>query len=292
MPPKHLLKHALACALNHIPMTRHNPLKSPSVDPAHTRIEPRAIARTRAIPNRAFLPHRAPRRTLQRAENLGQNPTARVFTCPAELLGGWQVEHHVGLNQRLCGFVVEHDFLVDVCGDVFPVKLGVEFRRDGIYGHALLEDEGEGNVFIALLFTLLGERFRAEDLGGRVGGVPGAEEDVVLEGELVDVKGVYDGGRTSASSAAMYFTSPSSETLDLTSSVRATGEKTARAPDWRRTAVDVSRIIRFEEHRVHTDSAASANLNSSKAPERNGKCRDGSGNDIANDHDLGRVRGY
>jgi hypothetical protein len=127
--------------------------------------------------------------------------------------------------------VVEHDFLVDVCGDVFPVKLGVEFRRDGSYGHALLEDEGEGNVFIALLFTLLRERFRAEDLGGRVGGVPGAKEDVVLEDELVDVKGVYDGGRTSASSAAMYFTSPSSETLDLTSSVRATGEKTARAPD-------------------------------------------------------------
>jgi hypothetical protein len=40
---------------------------------------------------------------------------------------------------------------------------------------------------------------------------------------------------TSASSAAMYFTSPSSETLRFTSSVNATGEKTASAPDCRRT---------------------------------------------------------
>jgi hypothetical protein len=43
---------------------------------------------------------------------------------------------------------------------------------------------------------------------------------------------------------------------------------------------------------THTDGASSANLNLAKAPERNGKCRDGSGNDIANDHDLGRVGGY
>jgi len=46
---------------------------------------------------------------------------------------------------------------------------------------------------------------------------------------------------TSASSAAMYFTSPSSETLALTASVRATGEKTARAPDCRRTMKEVSK---------------------------------------------------
>jgi hypothetical protein len=40
---------------------------------------------------------------------------------------------------------------------------------------------------------------------------------------------------TSASRAAMYLTSPILETLDLTSSVNATGEKTARAPDRSRT---------------------------------------------------------
>jgi hypothetical protein len=44
------------------------------------------------------------------------------------------------------------------------------------------------------------------------------------------------GKRTSTSRAAMYFTSPNSVILRFTSSVNATGEKTARAPDWRRTA--------------------------------------------------------
>jgi hypothetical protein len=47
---------------------------------------------------------------------------------------------------------------------------------------------------------------------------------------------------TSASSAAMYLTSPSSDTFDFTSSVRATGEKTASAPDCKRTVVVVRRI--------------------------------------------------
>lgn len=46
---------------------------------------------------------------------------------------------------------------------------------------------------------------------------------------------------TSASRAVMYFTSPISATLRLTSLVRATGEKTARAPDCRRTTVHVSK---------------------------------------------------
>jgi hypothetical protein len=43
---------------------------------------------------------------------------------------------------------------------------------------------------------------------------------------------------------------------------------------------------------AHTNSASSANLDLAKTPERYGKCRDGSGNDIPNDHDLGRVGGY
>ena len=40
---------------------------------------------------------------------------------------------------------------------------------------------------------------------------------------------------TSISSAVIYLTSPSLATVSLTSSVNATGEKTARAPDRRRT---------------------------------------------------------
>jgi hypothetical protein len=181
MPPKHLLPHALPIALNYIPMTRHNALKPPAINLSDTLIEPRAITRARAIPNRAFLPHGRPRRTLQRPKNLGQDPASRILARATKLLGRGQVEHHVGLDQCLCGFVVEHDFLVEVSGHVFPVKLGVEFRRDGGYGHVLFEDEGEGYGFVVLLFALLWKGFRAHDEGGRVGGVPGAEEDVVLE---------------------------------------------------------------------------------------------------------------
>jgi hypothetical protein len=185
MPSEHLLPHALAISLNDIPVTRHNPLKSPPINPGHTLIEPRAIARTRPIPNRALLPHRRARSTLQRAKNLGQNPTSRILACPAELFGRWKVEHHVCLDKRLGGFVVEHDFLVEVRWHVFPIELGVEFGGNGGYGHAFCEDEGEGNVLVALLLALLGQGFGAEDLGGWVGGVPWAEEDVVLE-ELLE----------------------------------------------------------------------------------------------------------
>lgn len=48
---------------------------------------------------------------------------------------------------------------------------------------------GEGDVFLGLVFCAkLGEGLRAEDLGLRVGGVPGAEEDVVLMGVLANTK--------------------------------------------------------------------------------------------------------
>jgi hypothetical protein len=101
------------------------------------------------------------------------------------LLSRGQIEHHVCLDKRFGGFVVEHDFLVDVRWHVFPVELGIEFRGDGGYGHAFCEDEGEGDGFVALLFALFGQGFGAKDLGGWVGGMPGAEEDVVLE-ELLE----------------------------------------------------------------------------------------------------------
>jgi hypothetical protein len=132
--------------------------------------------------------------------------------------------------------VVEDKFFVEVGGDVFEVEFGVEFGRDGGYGLGLGEEEGEGHGLVALFGALFGEGFDAEDLGGRVGFMPGAKEDVVLEKVRLGWVRRGEGRRvTSASRAAMYFTSPISETLDLTSSVRATGEKTARAPDWRRT---------------------------------------------------------
>jgi hypothetical protein len=213
-------------------MARHNPLKSPLVNPCDALIKRTPIPTARPIPNRAFLPHRRARRTLQRAEDLCQDTAIRVHARLAELLGRGQVEHHVCLYECLGGAVVEDDFLVDVRGHVFPVELCVELGRYRGYGGGLLEDVGEGDFFVALLFALFGECFGAHYLGGWVGFVPGAEEDVVLFiCERVQVEGVEMGECTSASSAVMYLTSPSSDTLDFTSSVNATGEKTARAPD-------------------------------------------------------------
>ena len=87
--------------------------------------------------------------------------------------------------------MVEDEFLVEMRGDVFPVEFSVEFGRDGGYGLGFAEDEGEGHFFVALLVALFGEGFGAQDLGGRVGLVPGAEEDVVL----LDVLGVGMGGK-------------------------------------------------------------------------------------------------
>jgi hypothetical protein len=180
MPPKHLLPDTLAIPLDHIAVTRHNPLKPPPINPRHTLIKPLPIPTTRAIPNDSFLPLRLPRRTLQRAEDLRQHPALRIHARLAELLGGRQVEHHVCLYERLGGPVVENEFLVNVPRHVFPVELGVKFRRDGGDGLVFAEHEGEGHVFVALLLALFGQGFGAQDLCGRVRGVPGAEEDVVL----------------------------------------------------------------------------------------------------------------
>jgi hypothetical protein len=140
--------------------------------------------------------------------------------------------------------VVEYEFFVKMGWDVFPVELGIELGRYGRNWFVLLEEEGKGDFLDALLFALFGERFDAQDLGRGVGLVPGTEEDVVLVYGLAKGSCMWEReSGTSASRAAMYFTSPSSETLDLTSSVKATGEKTARAPDWRRTAIHISKNL-------------------------------------------------
>jgi hypothetical protein len=89
----------------------------------------------------------------------------------------------------------------------------------------------------------------------------------------------------------MYFTSPISETLRLTSSVNATGEKTTRAPDCRRTGVAISnhRMLTFINL---TNGASSANLYAAEAPERNRECGNDSRYDITNDHNLRWVGGH
>jgi hypothetical protein len=161
-------------------MTRHNALKPPLIYPCHTRIKPLPIPPTYPIPNRALLPYRTPSRTLHRAKYARQNPTRRIHARAAELLRRRQIEQHVCGNEGARGLVVEDEFFVEVGGHVFEVEFGVEFRRDGGDGFGLGEEEGEGHGFVVLFGALFGQCFDAENLGGGVGLVPGAEEDVVL----------------------------------------------------------------------------------------------------------------
>jgi hypothetical protein len=161
-------------------MARHNALEIPLINPRHALIERGAIPRTRTVPNNPFLPRRRARRALRRKRNLRQDPGPRVHARLAELLCRGEVEHHVRGDERLGGAVVEHEFLVQVRGDVFPVELCVEFWGDCGDGLGLLEEEGEGHVLVALLLALLGEGLGAQDGRVGVGLVPGAEEDVVL----------------------------------------------------------------------------------------------------------------
>lgn len=100
-----------------------------------------------------------------------------------------------------------------------------------------------------------------------------------------------DRRRTSASRAAIYLTSPSSATLRFTSSVNATGEKTARDPDCSRTVYIVSEGALDSYGVLCTDCSSSADLYSAKSEEWNGECGDGSRHNIANDHHLIRIRG-
>lgn len=73
--------------------------------------------------------------------------------------------------------------------------------------------------------------------------------------------------------------------------MRATGEKTARDPDWRRTEKLVS-VGFLAEEMIHTDGAAASDLYPAKAPEGDGHGGDDPGYNLADDHDLGRVGGY
>jgi hypothetical protein len=74
--------------------------------------------------------------------------------------------------------------------DELVVEFAVEVCVDGGEGGGLGEHVGEGDVFVVLGFALLGEAFGTEDGGVGEGGVPGAEEDVVLfVGVSLDFRG-------------------------------------------------------------------------------------------------------
>lgn len=179
MPLHDTLKDALASTLDNIPMARDNPVKIPLMNLTHTPTESCAVSFANPIPNRPLLP--VSTRARQHAEDLGQDPARRADPRLAVLLRRRVVEHEVSLDEGAGGLVVEDDFLVGVRGDVLPLEFAVEVRVDGAHGVGFAEDVCEGDVLVVLGLALLGEAFGAEDLRVGVGGVPGTEEDVVLE---------------------------------------------------------------------------------------------------------------
>lgn len=195
MPPHDLLENALTLPLNHITMARDNPLEPPLINPLHTTRESLAITRTSPVPNGTLLPFGIALCALQSGEDFGQNTCVGVDARLAELLRGGQVEHEIGRDEAAGGAVVEHEFLVDVRGDVFPIEFRVEFGGDGGDGFRGAEDDAKGYVFVVLLCALLGKDIRTHDLGVGVFGVPGAEEDVVLLFSSVSRRRVAKGGR-------------------------------------------------------------------------------------------------
>lgn len=290
MPLQNPLENALSTRIDGVTMARNHAVKIPLIDFADRVAEASPVAAGSGIPDESLLSVSVC--VGQRAEDLSQDAALRIHIRLAELLSRGIVEQKVGLDKCLCWLVVEDNFLVRVCIDVFIVELGIEFRGNGGDGLVLAENEGEGNVFVTLLLALLRESLGAQNLGLGIGLVPWSEEDVVLHAgfrwrflryRYADI------GHTSASRAVMYFTSPISATFFLTSSVRATGEKTARAPDCKRTAYWSATNGLSMPREVHTNCASTANLYPAKPPKRSRKGRDDVGDNIANNHHLCRV---
>lgn len=88
VPSKHLLKDTLSTSLNHIPMTRDNPIKVPRSNMCHTLIKVWAITSRQSPPNDPLLPHRRTPSMLQSSKQLRQDPTLWILLRLAKLLSG------------------------------------------------------------------------------------------------------------------------------------------------------------------------------------------------------------
>ena len=132
MPLHDILEDTFRSTLNHIPMTRNDSLKIPSVDPVHTLVEARPVFRARGIPQEPLLPLRLPSRTHQPHKQLRQQARLRPLLCPGILLRRRQVEHQIRLNKRLIGLVKEHQLLVPMATHILIVEgcveVGVDFE--------------------------------------------------------------------------------------------------------------------------------------------------------------------
>lgn len=196
MPLKHLLKDPLPIPLNHIPMTRNDPVKTPLIDPPRTLIEARPVPPADRIPQKPLLSHGPALRALEQLEQLRQDAPIRRLPTPRVLLRRRGIEHVIRHDERPLRLVQEHQFLVRMVGDELILEVPIELlghadapavrrRDDGVEGHLLAVGRGLGVG--GVLGALLGEALGPDDDGLREGLGPGADEDVVLDVRRDDV---------------------------------------------------------------------------------------------------------
>ena len=192
MPLHNPLKHRLPITQHRVAVAGDDILKPPAVDPGDAPIEARAVARADEVPQHALLPHAGG--VLQVARQARRPAGIGSLGRPAVLLRRRQVEDQVRLQQRARRPVEEDELLVDVRVDQLVVHLGVDLGRDahvalvGRREHRLEGHVGDRRVGGVQLCALLGQPARADDVRFGVRGVPGREEDVVLEVRGGDVR--------------------------------------------------------------------------------------------------------
>lgn len=284
MPLHNMLEDALSIGFNHIAMASNNPVKIPLVDILHRVRKPSPVPAANPMPDQPLLA--IARGIGQSAEYLGEYPRSGADAGLAVLLGGRVVEDEVGLDHGLGRAVQEHDFLVLVRVHVFVGEFGVELGVDGRQRIGFGEDVGEGDVFVLLSGAFLGEAFGTEDFGCRVGGRPGAQVDVVLEGALEQLRlglcwGLYF-KRRCYENMCTYLNVQRGDVFDL-----------AHFRDFLLDFVGQGRGREDGESaglQAH-DGASSADLELAEPREWHGEGGDSFRNHIADHHDLGRIEG-
>jgi hypothetical protein len=188
VPLEHALEDTLAIRLDHIAVTRNDPLKVPLLNPSDRLCEALAVSLGGSIPVEASLPGRSAPRVHDPDKELGQESSISRYSRLRELLCSGEVEDEVGFDERLAGLVEHHDLLVGVAGHVLDVELGIKFLGDlGISLFGGVDGAERRALGLGVRLSLFGQPFHADDLGLGVGFGPGGEEDVVFDVQGDDV---------------------------------------------------------------------------------------------------------
>lgn len=186
MPLKHILKDLLAITLHDISMARDHGDKVPLSDALHALVEAVLVLGC-DVPVETPQPLDVTTRVLHTGKDLADGTVLGNlgFGNLAVLLGGWQVEEQVGLDDDTLGLVQEDDLKVGVAVDVLVVKVGVELGIDANLALViLLEDDSEFLVadlgVVLLLGALLRETLGTDELCRGVRLCPLRDKDVVL----------------------------------------------------------------------------------------------------------------